>query len=515
MRLFTFLVISALTRTLAAAQDLDVLAPAKELFNQGKFQEAAADYRLLLEKGHPSAKAHAGLVRSLLKLDQVQEAERESQQALESFPQSPMAHAARGDVYFRRALMDLAEREYQSARQIDNHCSRAILGLGRVYSAESKRNQARQLFAQAHALDPDDGDALYYWAIGLPYPQNAEALAKHLAEFRDDAEKERREREYLEFIRALAGRRIWIAARDIERSELKLETMLAPVPRGGQMENQPPLSSGLAMVPRGVGLRVKLNDTAASTFLLDTGASGLTIGKKLAEKIGAMRLSGQSLEGLGNAGPASGYNAWVDKINIGDLEFHDCVVHVSVKNDMDGEGEDGLIGTDIFDQYLVTLDFPGRKLLLRPLPTTAETSDDSDRGTGPFSRILSFGHLLLLPTKAGPAASGLFIIDTGAHSDFISTALALQAGKLHDSDAPVQGISGQVKDVRALDNVVLQFSGYNQISERLLTIDMHAQSKALGAEVSGLIGFPTWRKMRVIINYRDGLVDFFYAGQKK
>jgi len=360
MRFLVFLIIVVLAPPLAA-QTISAPVPAQALFNQGRFQDAAAAYRSLMEKDPSSAEAHVGLVRSLLKLDDVPEAETESQNTLEILPQSVLAHAVRGDVYFRRGLMDLAEHEYKSALQTDPKCSRAALGLGRVYSAESNRAKAGELIAQAHALDPDDGDALYYWAITLPYPRNAEALAKHLAEFRDAPEKERREREYLEFVKALAGRRIWIPVRDAERLEIKLETLLAPAPRGSATEKQPPLSNGPAMVAKGVGLRVKLNDNAVSTFLLDTGASGLTIKKKLAQKIGARRLSDQSLEGVGSSGPASAYNAWVDKVTIGDLEFRDCVVKVSLKNDV--SDEDGLIGADIFDQHLVTIDFPGHKLL--------------------------------------------------------------------------------------------------------------------------------------------------------
>src|ERR1700674_689545 len=343
-------------------------ASPQALFNQGKFQDAAAAYRSAIEKNRSSGPAYSGLVRSLLKLDDVNAAEQESQKALDALPQSSLVHAVRGDVYFRRGLIALAEREYTYALAIDEKCARAVLGLALVYAAESKRRKARELFARAHELDPEDGDTLYYWAISLSYPKNAEALEKHLAGFRDDPERERREHEYLELITALAGRRVWIPARDVDHTEIKLETILGPAVRSGIQQN--PLTPGPSMVPRGLGLRVKLNDTTVRTMLLDTGASGVVIKKSLADKIGARRLSEHSLEGVGSGGAASGYTAWVDKIIIGDLEFHDCIVHVSLKNNL-GDA-DGLIGADVFDQYLVTIDFPGYKLLLNPLPQTSE-----------------------------------------------------------------------------------------------------------------------------------------------
>ncbi len=482
------------------------VAAAQTLVQQGQFQKAADTYRAILTKMPDSPEAHAGLVQSLLKLDEVDAADTALQAALAAIPHSSVVRAARGDVYFRRGLMESAEREYQASLNIDANCARALLGLGRVYAAESRRSKARDLFAKAHALAPDDGDALYYWAINLQYPRNAEALAQHLAQFRDDPDKERREREYMEFIKALAGRDIWILSHPVEQTEIRLETLLAPAQPGGIADRtSAPLSSGSSMTLSGLGLRVSLNGVS-KTLLLDTGASGVTIPKSLADKIGARRLSEQSLEGVGNSGAATGYNAWVDKVSIGELEFHDCVVHVSLRNDS-GQA-DGIIGSDIFDRYLVTIDFPGRKLALGPLPAAEEKSEEEIAAHGAFSRVFSFGHLLLVPTHINPDASGLFIIDTGAYSDFISPAMARHTGGLGNSNSVVLGRSGKVKDVYEAGNVVLQFSHYKLPSENIRAIDLHPQSKTLGAEVSGFLGFPALRHMKLKINYRDGLVDF-------
>ncbi len=173
---------------------------------------------------------------------------------------------------------------------------------------------------------------------------------------------------------------------------------------------------------------------------------------------------------------------------------------------------DGLIGTDIFEHYLVTIDFPSRKLLLDPLPPPSEREDSVANQGKSFTGVFSFGHLLLISTHAGrnPEANGLFVIDTGAYSDFISPALARQAGAVRDSDANVQGASGRVNNVKTAGTTTLEFAHYNQPSDQMLTIDLRAQSKALGTEVSGFLGFPTLRKVKVIIDYRDGLVDFEY-----
>src|SRR6185312_15392711 len=117
------------------------------------------------------------------------------------------------------------------------------------------------------------------------------------------------------------------------------------------------------------------------------------------------KLSDHSLEGVGNSGPAKGYEAWADKIVIGDLEFHDCHVHVSPR---DNEDYDGLIGTDVFEDYLVTVDFPGHKLRLSQLPRPAEPMSNKPPEMESFTQFYRFGHILLMPTSVSAAAHGLF-----------------------------------------------------------------------------------------------------------
>lgn len=461
------------------------LATAQTDFNSGDFHAAVADYQLIIEKAPLLAEAHAGLVHSFLKLDDVQAAQEASQEALQVLPHSAGVLAADGDVLFRRGLLSDAEERYQSAIRLDAKCARAWLGMGRIQSAESQRDRAREAFARAHELDPNDGDILYYWAVRLPFPQNVTQLKRHMALYHDDAERERHEREYIDFLQALNGRKVWILTRQVPRTEIRLQPVISNVENG----------------PRAYSLKVKLNDHASGTAMLDTGASGLTISKKLAEKAHAVMLSVHSLEGVGNSGPAKGYEAWVDKVTIGDLEFHDCHVHVSPRESPD---YDGLIGTDVFEQYLVSIDFPDHKLRLAPIPAGTPSADDS------FSSFYRFGHIMLLPTSVGETAHGLFALDTGASTNSMSPGIARRVSTVRSSDIPVNGVSGRVSNVFTADETVLQFSRFRQPHENMITFDLHGLSKDLGTEISGLLGFATLKKMTITIDYRDGLVGFDY-----
>lgn len=466
-----------------SAPTQDALAEAQQLFRKADFRAAADAFRKVID-ARPSAEAYAGLVQSLLKADDVKAAEDISQKALLALPESALLHATRGDVHFRRGKIPEAESEYKSALKLDEKSPRGWLGQGRVDAVLARNSKAKAAIAKAHEIDPEDGDAFYEWAIRLPYPENVAALEKHLAEFHNDAAVERHEREYMEFVKAIAGRKVWVPAREVERTEIKMEL----------------LTVGPSLARRGYGLRVRLNDRATVTLLLDTGSSGVTITRKLAEKIGARKLSDQALEGVGKNGAAAGYKAWIDKVAVGELEFHDCFIHATQREITE---VDGTIGADVFAKYLITMDIPAHKLHLDPLPPLRE-----ERPTEPFTQAFSFGHFLLVPTEVSKKAAGLFVIDSGANANTISPEQGKRLPEMRAYNLSVSGASGRVNSAFIADNATLYFAKVNRTGERISTVDLNSVSKDLGVEISGQIGFSALEGMKVIIDYRDGLVQF-------
>ena len=470
----------------------DALTSARTLFKQGKFQEAAAAYRGITEEDKSSALAYSGLVQSYLKADQIPAADDASAQALALLPRSALVHAIRGDVYFRKGLLPLAETQYRIALEQDEKCARAWLGLGKIYSVVSRLEQAKDAFAKAYTLDPDDGDAWYRWAVLLPFPRSVNELEKHLAEFQSMPDEERREREFIDLLEGVGSREVWVPSKNINQTEIRLETI---TPRPG--------------VVVGLGLRLKFNDSASSTLLLDTGATWATISRKLAEKIGARKISDYGIEGVGNSGSAAGYFAWVDKVTIGNVEFHDCVVHVRIKEDLDGP--EGLIGANIFAKYLVTMDFPAHKLRLSPLPQAAPAAGDPL--VHPFNgkadqQAFNFGHIFLLPARVNRSGTALFVLDTGANASSITPDFARAAGRPHETHERVTGSNGVVNKVFVLEDAILQFSSVSEPAANLIAFERNSLSRQLGTEISGFIGFDNLSQMKFSINYRDGVVDF-------
>ena len=169
------LLIALMSSVLSAQVPSPSIAEARSLFKQGKFREAATAYRGLIEKA-PSPEAYSGLVQSWLKLDEVKAADESSKQALAAFPNSAAAHAERGDVYFREGLIPEAEAEYKTAIGLEGRSARAWLGQGKIDAVLARRSDSKTAITKAHEFDPDDGDALYEWALRQAYPQNLAAL---------------------------------------------------------------------------------------------------------------------------------------------------------------------------------------------------------------------------------------------------------------------------------------------------------------------------------------------------
>ena len=143
-----------------------------------QFPEAAAAFQAILAKNPASAEAHAGLVRSLLRGHKLDEAEEAAKKALAAAPNSAMVHAAAGDVAFRAGRFADTEAEYRAAVKLDANSARAQFGMGRVLQMVSMNKRAKEAFAKAHQLDPDDGQIFEYWLETLPYAEQLDAVKK-------------------------------------------------------------------------------------------------------------------------------------------------------------------------------------------------------------------------------------------------------------------------------------------------------------------------------------------------
>ena len=423
-----------------------------------------------------------------------------SQKALSEAPESAAAHEFAGEVLYRRGEFANAETEFKQATKLDPNYARAWWGLARIAACMSRDKTADQYFRRAHGLDPRDPKLFLDWANRLHGADQIDALETYISMADSQIGQQELEgiRKHISLVKSLRGRKITLLASPYQKTEIPLLRFISP----NHM--------------RSYGVELDLNGTKLK-LVLDTGAGGIMIQRSAAERAGVVRLSDANFGGFGDDPKLrAGYTGLATRAAIGSVEFHDALIKVSNQQFVDIE--DGLIGTDVFSQFLVTIDFAAKKLRLEPLagftPGSEEPMDAADRAGDPgWTHFFQFGHMLLIPTRVGELKESLFVIDTGAARTLISYDMAAEVGKLdRDEKLGLRGINGQVADIYQTGNLYLQFAGFRQKNLGMTSFDMWPQSRGIGTEISGFLGLPVLSLFTITIDYRDGVVKFDYKG---
>lgn len=520
----------------ALAVTCPVVAPhapsaADAAFLHSDYDQAVALYQGELQQTPNDAALTASLARTLLRQQKVKEAEDVVQKALVQSPQSVILLTSLGEVQYREGEPWTAGDTAAKAMKIDPCYPELRLLNARLFRLSSYYASSAKEISTAHALSPHDPQIGRQWLGTLPLKDRIAELEAYLATGTgDDAETLKGLHFYLEYLKQQA-------IEPHKACRLVSQTENATLPFAAMMRDGTHI--------RAFGLDVKFNNHNAR-LQIDTGASGLVISRSVAERAGLKLFSHMDVGGIGSQGRKAGYAAFADDIQIGSLEFRDCEVDVvDTRNVVD---EDGLIGMDVFSHFLITLDYPMRKLLLAPLPQrpddvapakpTLETAsgqgeDDSSSGTatsptaptvrrGPRDRyvapemmdwthIYRSGHFLLVPASLNKTRQKLFVLDTGAFSTSISPEVAREVTKVHADDRlQVKGISGKVDKVYTADNITFQFANVMQNVQDVVAFATPSISKGQGLEISGFIGITALGQMTISIDYRDGLMKFAY-----
>ncbi len=506
-----------------ASQSSD-LAAADQLFMSGAIAEAQTKYQAIVTTSPTSVAAQVGLIRTYLIQQKVDDALATANAALALLPNAPLLLLTMGDVQFRLGRMSDAERSYIKAQNLNPKDAAPYLGLARVYRSYSLYRRAYNEMNRARALAPNDMAVQMLWLQSLPWQDRITAVQGYLAgPGAQNPQAAKSMQQYLFFLQHNADPASQHACHLTSKVQ-ETNTKLYAVPRAGMQLG----ASGLA---------VKLNHEELH-LAVDTGATGILLGRTAAERAGLKRLAYQPVAGMGDTGQQGGYTAVADQIGIGDLEFQDCVVRVTDAA-TPVTGQDGLIGTDVFSSYLIDIDIPGAKLRLSPLPkrpdesavpsslrTTPQEAPEVDPANSSLSlpqdayvapemaswtKVYRFKQILLVPTRVDNTGPMLFMIDTGSFSNVLSTRAAREVTQIRSDPATqVNGLSGSVAKVYRADKAALQFGRYEQQNQDIVTFDLSAICKTTGTEVSGILGFAMLRILQIKIDYRDGLVDFVY-----
>jgi predicted aspartyl protease len=421
-----------------------------------------------------STTLQAGSVADLLLKDDVQQAE----VLLAKQPRTAETVALRGEIDFRKGNFTEAEAAYRDALKMDSKNARAHFGLGKLAMAKVKPKAAMQEITRAIELDPNEPIYRLYASeaagIDKKYDEQRQQLEEYLKLNPKDEDRVTEAKAGLDMLKAFGSEEV--------------AAVHAP-------ENPAPIK--LRKVLNLIFAELEIDGKGPFEFAIDTGATQTVISEKLAKDLALQPITSTVVFGIGGAGKVDTKLYKVKELSIGDLKVNN--VPVGTFNDpLISQLADGILGTAIFSDFIITVDYPAGQLRLnrkRP-PATAGTE------TLP---VWYFSNLLLVPLDVN-GKHGNFIVDTGAVTTVISHSMAAQLGVNENTpgakvDMGIAGVGGFEGVVLKVPNVTFKTARNSEVFPQVVSIDLKQISKMIGTEVSGVVGFDFLSDYKLALDY--------------
>ncbi len=466
------------------AAPAQTVTPAATAYGEGRYADAEQGYAQSLVQQPHDASIAAALVKTLLHEGKIAQASDRVTAALADDPRSAPILTAQAEVQLREGEPWLALQTLDAAAAADRCYARIHLIRSRVFRIDSMYASERAEIEKAYEIDPKDPDILYAWRRVVSPAQEIEGIDKALPTMKDmDAETRQKAEESMNSMLPLLSE-------NSQTCKIEPAVQSATLHLTGTMEDGKHLD--------GYRLDVQLPKTSAR-LVVDTAASGIFITKELADANGLQQ---------GPNDPPGTVHA--DSVHIGPLEFRDCMVGVS--NAPFAGKADGMIGTDIFASYLLTIDARDSRLTLDPLPPLAGVLP-GDRATPPeladYTPVYHRRQYLLVPVLLNNKVRRLFVLDTGMRFSTMTseTAHAISSTKANFTNA-MQTASGRAAQVYR-DNFDFQFAKLSMPRQsHVLEWDLSTLDHDMGFEVAGMLGFDILQTLNLSLDYRDGLAKF-------
>jgi thioredoxin-like negative regulator of GroEL len=483
--LLFFTAVSGFSQTgVCPAAESRAVTPADAAYNDGNYGEAEQLFTQALVSEPNNIALGAGLVHTLLHEGKVRDAAQRVQAMLAADPHSAAVLTAEAEVQLRQGQPWLAMQTLDAAEAADRCDPRVHLIRSRALRIDSMYASERAELERAYEMDASDPDILNAWNRVVRPAQEIEGIHESLTTMKD------------------------LDADTRQKAEASMQSMMPLLSENSQTCKGLPsiASANLSLLPSkqdgktidGFRIEAQLPKSTAK-LQVDTAASGLYITRALAAQNG--------LQQGANDPPGTVH---LDSVQIGPLEFRDCMAGVS---DTPFAGNtDGSIGTDVFASYLVKIDPRAEKLTLSSLPALSGVLP-GDRPALPelagFTPVYHRRQYLLVPVLLNNKSRKLFVLDTGMRLSTMTpeTAHALSNIKVNFTNT-LQTASGPPAHVYR-DSFDFQFANLalNHRSQ-ILEFDPATIDRNAGFEMDGLLGFDMLRQLTLLLDYRDGLVKF-------
>jgi tetratricopeptide (TPR) repeat protein len=382
-----------------------------------------------------------------------------------------------GDKLYRNGRFGDAQAAYEQALALDAGSIPARLGLGRIADLLSEADLARTHYAKAFQTNPAHPGAVLAFASVVTGEARETLLDNFLALNHasiDDDQRNSDVKARLEIERKLAGRSVATVADPHREYHLPLSEFRTNA------------------IPTGLMLRVRINGGRPLNLQLDSGAQGLVLNPAAGRAAGLEMLAGAALFGFGSAQPTLAWVALAATVEADTLKIANVLVEVS-DTKLIPQG-DGLIGLEVFKDFVIRLNARSRRLDLEPFEIAGACGD--------CNHAYRVDHLLLLHGNINGQAEGNFILDTGSPINLISRAMVTASGRT----TQLAGAQGNQEVGLRSTPVNFHIGPQSFLSFDYATLDTERISAHHGTAIAGAIGYSLLRDLNVMVDYRRGLV---------
>jgi len=414
----------------------------------------------------------ASNLRNLLIKDDIPQAE----EILLRSPRSAETVAYQGEVEFRKGNFEKARSSYQSAIQMNEKTPRAHFGMGKLAMAKVKSKEALASFKRAIELDPSEPLYHFFASEAADLEKKTAESKKHLEEYvrldrHDDEDR---------LTEAKAALALMAAFGNKDYAVVKAPDQPSPIP----------LRKALNLI----FADVKINGKGPYNFVVDTGASQTALSQKLARDLGLKVITTTVMHGVGGSGKVNSEIYRIEQLQVGDVSVADLPVG-TFDDPVISQIADGIIGTAMLADFIVTINYPDGRMELTHKPIT----------TPDAIPIWCVSNMLLLPADVN-GKPGNFIVDTGAITTVLSLGMANLMGINEKTpgalvDLGIAGVGGAQGITLMLPQLTLKTTRQSETLNQALAIDLKEISRMLGTEVSGVAGFDFLKNYKLTLDY--------------
>ncbi|WP_321478172.1 hypothetical protein [uncultured Paludibaculum sp.] len=392
-----------------------------------------------------------------------------------------------GEARYRAGQLDLALPYYEKSLEKEPSRLSSLLNAGKIRESGFQAEQAVALFRRALVIDPKNPEALAGLSRSAPSLEERHSALRELASVATGAQG-RVARAQLQVLDALSGRPAFQVADPARPYSFQLEDAGRDV--------HPDMTFPVLRIVAPNGEKISL--------LVGTAHEGIWMLKRAARALGARFLFPTPYPWLDQGDLLAGDLAIIDTLEIGDLTLRNCPVFARPASRSFMYGVDGVIGIDVFKDFLIDIDNAAAELRLTPFSDANPAVVSKD-----FVAMRRHGPFLLAPVHLDAEYTGHFVLNSIASDVFLQDgeptkhAKEVSRGVTH----PLSGWTCSASIPQRVFEVKLAAAAARWAG-RATSCKMADLNRAAGFRVSGVLGYSFLRGFSLVIDYRHGQIGF-------